>query len=183
MEDLRSFLKRISNKNNLVKHYNQKMGLRDISNIIYEESTSGNILLFENITDYNNRLIVANTVASKEILALALGCDRHELISYFLSKINSPQKPQLVNHAPFEKISYHNDQVDIFKLPILTLSEYDASPYITAGLVIVKDPESGIQNTSINRLQVIDKDKLLIRAETYSDLNKIISNSALLNLN
>jgi len=183
MEDLRSFLKRISSENNLVKRYSQKMRLRDISNIIYGESTSGNILLFENITDYNNRLIVANTVASKEILALALGCDSHELISYFLSKINSPQKPQVVNHAPFEKVSYHNDQVDIFKLPILTLSEHDASPYITAGLVIVKDPESGIQNTSINRLQVIDKDKLLIRAEKHSDLNKIISNSALLNLN
>jgi len=183
MENLRGFLKRISSENNLVKHYNQKMRLRDISNIIYEKSTSGNILLFENITDYKNRLIVANTVASKEILALALGCDRYELISYFLSKINSPQKPQVVSHAPFKKTSYHNDQVDIFKLPILTLSEYDASPYITAGLVIVKDPESGIQNTSINRLQVIDKDKLLIRAETHSDLNRIISNSALLNLN
>ena len=40
------------------------------------------------------------------------------------------------------------------RLPIVTHHEKDAGPYITSGAVILKDPETGIVNGAIQRLQL-----------------------------
>src|ERR1700731_2679882 len=47
-------------------------------------------------------------------------------------------------------------------LPIPTHSEHDNGPYITAGLVIARNPRTGIQNVSINRIQVHGPDRMAI---------------------
>lgn len=45
-------------------------------------------------------------------------------------------------------------------LPVPTHSEHDDGPYITAGLVIARNPKTGIQNVSINRIQLHGRDRL-----------------------
>jgi 2,5-furandicarboxylate decarboxylase 1 len=45
-------------------------------------------------------------------------------------------------------------------LPIPTHSEHDSGPYLTAGLVIARNPKTGVQNVSINRLQVNGRNRL-----------------------
>lgn len=47
-------------------------------------------------------------------------------------------------------------------LPIPTHSEHDNGPYITAGLVIARNPKTGAQNVSINRIQVHSKERMAI---------------------
>jgi UbiD family decarboxylases len=50
--------------------------------------------------------------------------------------------------------------VDLGKLPIPVHHEKDAGPYITAGVLIAKDPETGQNNLSIHRLHVQGPDQL-----------------------
>ncbi|MBX6396627.1 MAG: UbiD family decarboxylase, partial [Alicyclobacillaceae bacterium] len=53
------------------------------------------------------------------------------------------------------------EQIDMLSLfPIPTHHEKDSGPYITAGLLIVRDPETRKQNVSIHRLQISSGDKL-----------------------
>ncbi|WP_349360644.1 UbiD family decarboxylase [Stappia sp.] len=47
-------------------------------------------------------------------------------------------------------------------LPVLTVTDRDAGPYLTSGLVIARDPESGVVNASIHRMRVIDGERLTI---------------------
>ena len=57
----------------------------------------------------------------------------------------------------------HTSGIDLHALlPIPTHSEHDNGPYITAGLVIARNPRTGIQNVSINRIQVHGPDRMAI---------------------
>ena len=52
-------------------------------------------------------------------------------------------------------------EVDLDKLlPIPTHNEHDNGAYITAGLLIARNPKTGIQNVSIHRLQVTGPNRL-----------------------
>ena len=65
-----------------------------------------------------------------------------------------------VKRAPAQEI-IQKHPIDIEKiLPIPTHNEHDSGAYITAGLVIARNPETGKQNVSINRLQINGPDKL-----------------------
>jgi 2,5-furandicarboxylate decarboxylase 1 len=48
---------------------------------------------------------------------------------------------------------------DLTKWPIPTHSPLDAGPFITAGVVIARDPESGRHNLSYNRMQIYGPDR------------------------
>jgi 2,5-furandicarboxylate decarboxylase 1 len=45
-------------------------------------------------------------------------------------------------------------------MPIPTHNEFDSGPYITAGLLISRNPKTGIQNVTIHRLQLIEPNRL-----------------------
>ena len=52
--------------------------------------------------------------------------------------------------------------VDITKLPICTNNPNDGGQYITAGHVIIRDPEYG-NNLAIYRMMVVSKNEVTIR--------------------
>jgi UbiD family decarboxylase len=52
---------------------------------------------------------------------------------------------------------------DLSKVPILTHFERDAGPYITSGVVHAKSVDGTIENVSVHRLQVLDRNRLAIR--------------------
>ena len=54
----------------------------------------------------------------------------------------------------------HRD-VDLARLlPIPTHNEFDSGPYITAGLLITRNPRTGVQNVAIHRLQLTSSTRL-----------------------
>ena len=64
--------------------------------------------------------------------------------------------------APCQQV-VHTSGIDLHALlPIPTHSEHDNGPYITAGLVIARNPRTGVQNVSINRIQVHGPDRMAI---------------------
>ena len=56
--------------------------------------------------------------------------------------------------APVQEVAVKRD-IDINALlPIPTHNELDSGPYITAGLMIARNPRTGVQNVSIHRCQI-----------------------------
>lgn len=55
-------------------------------------------------------------------------------------------------------------------LPILTYHERDGAPYITSGLFLAKDPNTGIPNLSFHRSMVISDTELRVRLGSSHDL-------------
>ena len=68
--------------------------------------------------------------------------------------------------------------MDLSRLPVPTHAELDGGPYFDAGVVITKDPESGIRNTSIQRFMVVAKDRLAINIDAGRHLEICLGKAA-----
>ena len=62
--------------------------------------------------------------------------------------------PRTVTSAPVQEVVEHSP--DLRELPILTTWPLDGGPFVTLPLVITKDPESGLQNVGMYRMQRYD---------------------------
>jgi 4-hydroxy-3-polyprenylbenzoate decarboxylase len=56
-----------------------------------------------------------------------------------------------------QEVVVEGDDVDLTKLPILTSWGYDGGPFITLPMVCTQDPETGIPNIGMYRMQIFDK--------------------------
>jgi len=63
--------------------------------------------------------------------------------------------PHLVHDAPVHEVV--EPVVDLSALPVLTTWPLDGGPFITLPLVFTRDPETGVQNVGMYRLQVYDR--------------------------
>ena len=70
--------------------------------------------------------------------------------------IDQPIPPQAREISPTREVTLIGDDVDLYRLPIPMSSIYDGGPMITAGVVIARDPELGV-NSGIYRFIVKEK--------------------------
>jgi 2,5-furandicarboxylate decarboxylase 1 len=64
--------------------------------------------------------------------------------------------PVLVTDAPVHANVIMGDAVDLSVLPVPKYSPDDGGPYITAGIVVSKDPETGVPDIGHYRFEIID---------------------------
>ena len=119
------------------------------------------LLFCENVAG-SEAPVVINAQASRKLMAMALECRAEELAAKFSERQGNPMAPVEVNHAPVHDQIKTADDVDLTKVPLLTHYDVNAAPYITAGIVVAADPDSGVRNTSYNRLMMARKRELRI---------------------
>lgn len=119
------------------------------------------LLFCENVAG-SEAPVVINAQASRKLMALALECRTEELAAKFSERQGKPLAPVEVNNAPVHDQVKTGDDVDLTKVPLLTHYDVNAAPYITAGIVVAADPDSGVRNTSYNRLMMARKRELRI---------------------
>jgi 2,5-furandicarboxylate decarboxylase 1 len=103
--------------------------------------------------------VVANLFADRSWIAGSLGVPVNEFLSRFQEAVRRPLPWVEVTVAPVQDV-VHRD-VDLLRLlPIPKHNEHDSGPYITAALLIARNPQTGIQNVSIHRCQVSGPDRI-----------------------
>ncbi len=55
------------------------------------------------------------------------------------------------------------EEVRLTELPQITYFEHDGGPYLTAGVFLARDPDSGVPNLSFHRSQIISDTELRVR--------------------
>jgi len=99
--------------------------------------------------------VISGLLSRREWMAEALGIAPENLLSEFQNAAAHPIPSQEVASSACQDVIKLGDDIDLVKdLPIPTHNEHDNGAYITAGLLICRDPRTGIQNVSIHRLQV-----------------------------
>ncbi|HJX10863.1 MAG TPA: UbiD family decarboxylase [Candidatus Binatia bacterium] len=106
--------------------------------------------------------VVINVQASRKLMAAALECKTEELAAKFSERQGKPIAPVDTINAPVHEVIQTGDDVDLSKVPILTHYDVNAAPYITAGIVVAVDPDTGVRNTSYNRLMMAGNRELRI---------------------
>ena len=105
---------------------------------------------------------IINLTATYERLALALGTTTREMVQVYGNRQGNPVEPVVLDHrdAPVQEVIWQGDQVDLRKLPISVHNERDSNPYITSGILVTKDPDSGALNAGLYRHEVQSKNEL-----------------------
>ena len=111
-------------------------------------------LRFENVVG-SNLPLVSNMFGSYDLLGLALGIDpgeqRSKILQSFREKTANPIEPVYVRQsdAPVRQVIEKDKDVDLTKLPLIHHSEKDSGKYITCGVLLIRDPDSGVINTGM----------------------------------
>ncbi len=109
--------------------------------------------------------IVSGFMSRREWIAEAMGVAPSELLGQFRRAAENPLPWREVprESAPSQQVvhDFKASDADIRTLlPIPTHSEHDHGAYITAGLVIARNPKTGVQNVSINRIEITGRDRM-----------------------
>lgn len=97
--------------------------------------------------------IISGLLSRRAWIAEALGIEPSQLLDVFQDAVTHPVPPVDVTEAPCQERVHETPDLTAL-LPIPTHNEHDSGAYITAGLVICRNPRTGVQNVAIHRLQV-----------------------------
>ncbi|ACL59652.1 UbiD family decarboxylase [Methylobacterium nodulans] len=104
--------------------------------------------------------IVSGLVSSRAWMAEALGTTEDRLVAHFQRACAEPLAWREQETGPAQTV-VHREGIDLLRLlPVPTLNEHDSGPYISAGLMISRDPGTGAQNVAILRCQISGPDRI-----------------------
>ncbi|MCC6170993.1 MAG: UbiD family decarboxylase [Gammaproteobacteria bacterium] len=102
--------------------------------------------------------VVTNLTASRELTARALGiADHRDTARWFATRTRSGIDPHVVSRAeaPVQQVIWEGGEASLLRLPVLTQHELEPGPYLTAAHATTCDPDTGIDNTAIQRCWVM----------------------------
>ncbi len=105
--------------------------------------------------------VVSGLVAARSWIAEAAGVEQSALLARFQHAAEHPLRCNEVKSAPWQAVVHEHFDLRTL-LPVPKHSEHDSAPYITAGLVIARNPDTGLQNVSINRIQINAADRMAL---------------------
>lgn len=167
-----------------------ELEITEITDRVSKGSPNANkALLFENVTGYEMPVLM-NAFGSAERMAWALSVSNLDELNHNLAKIidlRLPKgigealergrdlasvvksiglKPKKVRRAPVQQV-VHREDASLDSLPILKCWPKDGGRFITLPQVITRDPETGIRNVGMYRLQVLDQRTLLVHWQRH----------------
>lgn len=130
--------------------------------------------LFNNVKDASGKIfdmpvVVGALAANPEIYAAGLGVAVEEIGNVWNRAMDNPIQPITVDDAPCQEIVMTGAELTrpgggLASLPVpISTPGFDAAPYLTATLVVTKDPETGVRNMGTYRAQLKARDRLGVR--------------------
>ena len=104
--------------------------------------------------------LVANLLPSRALIAEALGVPARELGGCLQRALAAPLAPVIAGEAPCREVAERDP--DLAQLPIPHFFEHEGGPYITAGCIVTRDPETGERNWSIARVRPLGGSRALV---------------------
>ncbi len=103
--------------------------------------------------------VVSGLLGARAWIADAMGVPEAQILDRFAEAAANPLPWAEITDAPAQQVVH--ETVDLYKqLPVPTHNELDSGAYVSAGLLIARNPRTGVQNVSIHRCQVSAPDEL-----------------------
>lgn len=138
-------------------------------------------VLFENVQGSPIPLL-SNLFADRKRIAIALGTSEEQL--HETLRCRNKQKFGSIHvsspSSPVQSVRYSGNQVDLSMLPVVNHNEKDAGPYITGGVAVMKDPDTGAANLGIYRHLIVGKHTMGVKFAETSHGNLIFKKYAAL---
>ena len=125
----------------------------------YERRRRYPILFFEKV-EGSDIPIVCNVVASRRALAWALGVSPTALAAEYARRIKDHIKPLVTPSPAFHQRVLTGSALDLAALPIPRYFPGDAGRYLTAGMLVARDLDTGVETEGYHRFQVKGRDRM-----------------------
>jgi UbiD family decarboxylase len=117
------------------------------------------VVIFEKVAGFDMP-VVTNVAGNRDLLARCLDSTVANLPTAFRERCQRYIPPEIVPRPAWDEVVLEGDQVDLTRLPIPFQFTVDAAPYITAGQITARDPETGVDTTGFHRLMLKGKNRL-----------------------
>jgi len=198
-ENLQEFVALLERNNELIRvkvSVNPYLEITEITERMAKSPGGGKALLFEKVqgSDFS---VLTNAFGSKKRLFLAFGGQTPDEIGKRLAQLLRRRPPETLlekwqmlkaargvnqfiprkktKRVPCQEIVLKENEVDLYRLPILHCWPKDAGPFITLPLVFTKSLSSPWTNVGMYRLQVFDKNTLGMHWHIHKDGAHIFS--------
>lgn len=107
-------------------------------------------LVFDSVAGYPAIRAVTNVVSTRERIADELGVEPGDIVEQMQTATTAPQELKAPTEASFEHVASSPVVADY--VPIPTYYAEHERQYIASGIVVAKDPDTGVENLSFHRL-------------------------------
>ena len=147
------------------------IALNDVGKALKQGYQQGPALMFnDNGTDFP---LVCGVYSTRNKALLAFQTDEDGLFEKVLDGLDKPIPPVIVNgNAPCHEVVITGDDIDITRFPVPQYSPKDGGPYITPGIVVSKDPETGVPDIGHYRFLILGKDTFSFSAQPFHRFGK-----------
>jgi 2,5-furandicarboxylate decarboxylase 1 len=153
--DFRDFLRGLEEAGELRRISREVRPEYEIAAYIRRSSdTRGPAFLFTNVSGHPGWTVAGGVYGTYARLALALGTDIRSVSDVYGRAVRSPIPPVSLRDGPVKEVVLTGDAVDCTRLPLVRHSERDAGRYITSGVSMARDPDTGVLGLSIQRMQL-----------------------------
>ena len=128
-------------------------------------------LLFENVKSRPGWKVLGQAPANMRQVGIAFGIDKEEVNREFARRMDRGlTQCKMVSSGPVKEIVLKDKDIRLGDLPVHVQGQRDKGPFITAGLLITKDPDTGIRNLAFHRIQVKGDDVtgIMMQPERHS---------------
>jgi UbiD family decarboxylase len=73
-----------------------------------------------------------------------IGATRESFSRQWMAAESNPFKPVEVSNGPVRGVIQTGEEVDIYSLPLAQHFSDDAGPYISSGIAVARDPDTGV---------------------------------------
>lgn len=156
--DLRTFISKLEAEGSLVKIVKEASVEYEVASIL--AALDGTPVYFKKIKE-SKIPVVGNIVSSRDLVAKALRIRKEEIISRLNWAMRNLKEPEVLDSGPCQEVEEVNVNLGI--LPVLKHMPRDRGRYVTSAVCILKDPETGIRNSSFHRLLLLDERRFVAR--------------------
>jgi 2,5-furandicarboxylate decarboxylase 1 len=132
----------------------------ELGGVAYRFHGEPKAVLFERVTG-SPFPVLAGVYWNRCLVAGLFGLEEEQLPFHLADAVaewqQRPLDPIVVDKAPCQEVV---DGPDLTRLPISQVGLAEGGPYITAGVAVARDPDTGVRNASILRLMVTGADRM-----------------------
>src|SRR5580698_8292855 len=170
-QDFRQFLDVLRQHGELID-INRPIALNDVGKAMKQSYVrNGPAIMFNNNgTEYP---MVAGVYSNREKALLAFEADEDSIQDKVLHGLDNPIPSVMAKGAaPCQEEIIEGDAIDIRNFPVPQYSPKDGGPYITPGIVVSEDPETGIPDVGHYRFLILGKDTVSFSAQPFHRFGK-----------
>jgi 2,5-furandicarboxylate decarboxylase 1 len=175
INDLRTFVDALRAAGQLADIRKEVSLEQEIGSVLATLEKKGGPAAFFHKVKGHTRPVTGGLLSDHAKIAIAMECPVTEIAERLERALERPIPPVEVTKAACQEVVIRGDNLDLSAIPIPIHAPGDGGPFITAGVTVGRDPETGVQNLSYQRMHIKKKDRMGIMINEWRHMREFLN--------